>query len=347
MKRNIAVVAGLFVFILSSRLTAEDLAGRWGVGVEGGAAIPVGAQFIRDNGNAGAAIGGFLRRGLTSHLSAALGYDNLSLRNDIRVEDLTLSGIYSCHPQNRWTPVAILGAGLGVGQGNRDMKDLALKAGLGLDYFFAHDYSIGAQAVYHFISDTGGALHLTHALVPAVNLAYYFNGSAQPAPAPAPKPAPVVEKKPVDSDGDGVPDDRDRCPNTPPGAKVDADGCPERAPEKVSIELKVLFDTAKAIVKPEFDNEIKQVADFMRSYPDTTAEIEGHTDSMGNEAYNIDLSQRRADAVRQYLISRFGVSASRLSAKGYGPSRPIADNKTVEGRAKNRRVVATISAVKK
>ncbi len=343
MKRVLAVLF-LGVCVLTGDVVAEDLSGRWGVGLEGGAAIPVGSKYIRDNGNVGPAIGAFLRRGITSHWSAALGYDHLSLRNDLRVEEVILSGIYSCHPMKNLTPIAILGAGIGAGQGNRDFKDLAVKAGLGLDYFFANDYSVGAQAVYHFVSDTGGAQHLTHAIVPAVNVAYYFNGS--PAPAPAPKPAPVVEKKPVDSDGDGVYDDNDQCPRTPRGAKVDASGCPEKAPEKVSIELKVLFDTAKEDIKPEFNDEIKQVADFMRSYPNTHAEIEGHTDSLGSAEYNTDLSQRRAGSVRQYLIDKLEVDASRLTAKGYGPSRPVADNATAEGRTKNRRVVATITATK-
>jgi OmpA-OmpF porin, OOP family len=88
------------------------------------------------------------------------------------------------------------------------------------------------------------------------------------------------------------------------------------------------------------------VADFMASYPSANAEIEGHTDNAGAADYNVKLSQDRADAVRQYLISTYHIAASRLTAKGYGPSKPIADNKTKEGRAKNRRVVATLTAVK-
>lgn len=118
------------------------------------------------------------------------------------------------------------------------------------------------------------------------------------------------------------------------------------APEKVEVALSVQFDTAKDVVKPEYDAELQNVAKFLKDYPTTQAEIEGHTDNVGNADYNRALSQRRADAVRKALVDRFGADASRLTAKGYGPDRPIADNKTAEGRAKNRRVVASFTAVK-
>ena len=85
----------------------------------------------------------------------------------------------------------------------------------------------------------------------------------------------------------------------------------------------------------------------MKTYPDTTVEIEGHTDNVGSEAYNLDLSKRRAESVKNYLVENLGIDPARLSAAGYGFSRPIADNNTREGRAQNRRVVATVKAVKK
>lgn len=119
-----------------------------------------------------------------------------------------------------------------------------------------------------------------------------------------------------------------------------------KAPEKVEIALKVEFDTAKDVVKPEYDGELAKVASFLKDYPSASAEIEGHTDSLGKAEYNRDLSQRRADAVRRALIERFHVDPARLTAKGYGPDRPIADNGTAEGRAKNRRVAAAITATK-
>jgi OOP family OmpA-OmpF porin len=147
---------------------------------------------------------------------------------------------------------------------------------------------------------------------------------------------------PLDSDKDGVIDCRDKCPGTPAGAIVDKDGCMR---EKITIELKVEFDYDKFIVKDHYRDDIKRVADFMKKYPNTKATIEGHTDSRGSDAYNIRLSNNRANAVRDYLIKEFGVEASRLSAKGYGKSRPIATNDTDEGRQKNRRVWAVMETV--
>ena len=151
---------------------------------------------------------------------------------------------------------------------------------------------------------------------------------------------------PLDSDKDGVPDYLDKCPGTPLGVKVDKDGCP--LPEVVSITLKLEFDTAKSDIKAKFNNEIKQVADFMKQYPGTKAVIQGHTDNVGSEASNIKLSQARANSVRTYLIEKFGIEKDRLTAVGYGPKKPIASNATSEGKQKNRRVEAVIeTAVKK
>ena len=167
---------------------------------------------------------------------------------------------------------------------------------------------------------------------------------------------------PFDSDGDGVPDYLDRCPGTPAGVKVDRDGCPpppSPAPpvvqkiasqaasameaaivEKGRVTLNVQFDTAKAIVKKQYHEEIARLAAVMKKYPDLKITIEGHTDNRGGLAYNEKLSQRRADAVKKYLVSKFGIEASRLTAKGYGMIKPIDSNGTKEGRQKNRRVEA-------
>ncbi|MCB1662243.1 MAG: OmpA family protein [Pseudomonadales bacterium] len=147
---------------------------------------------------------------------------------------------------------------------------------------------------------------------------------------------------PLDSDGDGVYDYKDKCPNTPAGARVDEDGCQYVIKETVSVELEVLFDLNKAVVKPAFYEEIKNVGEFMKLFPSTNATIEGHTDSTGDDDYNQGLSERRANAVRQVLIDQHGVDASRIKAVGYGESQPRADNDTKDGRQQNRRVMAVI-----
>ncbi|RNC67731.1 MAG: outer membrane beta-barrel domain-containing protein [Desulfuromonadales bacterium] len=145
---------------------------------------------------------------------------------------------------------------------------------------------------------------------------------------------------PIDTDGDGVPDYLDKCPDTPKGAAVDKNGCPER----LLITLLVEFDFDKAVVKPEFDDELKKLSDFMKEHPDATAVLEGYTDNVGSDNYNQKLSEQRAEAVKKYLVDKFGISAKRLSAKGFGEKNPVASNDTEEGRYKNRRVVANIDS---
>ncbi|TCS73063.1 OOP family OmpA-OmpF porin [Sulfuritortus calidifontis] len=156
--------------------------------------------------------------------------------------------------------------------------------------------------------------------------------AAAPAPAPAPAPAAAA---PVDgdSDGDGVPDSKDKCPGTPKGTKVDHTGCP--LVEKITLKgVWFAFDSAK--ITEESAKVLDEVALIFKRYPNLVAEMAGHTCSIGTEKYNQGLSERRANAVRAYLISK-GVPANQLGAKGYGELKPVASNATREGRAQNRR----------
>lgn len=151
---------------------------------------------------------------------------------------------------------------------------------------------------------------------------------------------------PLDQDEDGVADARDRCPDTPAGARVDEAGCQIILEEEVSISLDVEFPFDSAQIQPRYYEEIREVARFMREYPSTEAIIEGHTDSVGPAEYNQRLSQQRAEAVREVLVQQFGVEPDRLSARGYGETRPIESNATEAGRQENRRVVAVLKATK-
>ncbi len=114
--------------------------------------------------------------------------------------------------------------------------------------------------------------------------------------------------------------------------------------EAVRVELDVKFDFDKAQVKQESYGDIKALADFMKQYPQTSTVVEGHTDSVGSDAYNQGLSERRASAVREVLVNQYGVESGRVQAVGYGESRPVADNATADGRAINRRVEAEVEA---
>lgn len=107
--------------------------------------------------------------------------------------------------------------------------------------------------------------------------------------------------------------------------------------------IDIHFDTNTSDIKPKYHDELKKVADFLKEFPNAKGVIEGHTDSVGNKAANMKLSQRRADSVRNYLIENFGIAPDRLKAVGYGPTKPIASNETKAGKAKNRRIESNFS----
>ncbi|GAB4337095.1 MAG: hypothetical protein Kow0099_10390 [Candidatus Abyssubacteria bacterium] len=152
--------------------------------------------------------------------------------------------------------------------------------------------------------------------------------SETPAPVePAPvEPAPFV---PLDSDGDGVPDSADKCPDTPKGAKVTEEGC---------WTIKgINFDYNKWDIKPEYFSVMDENLRVLLMNPTMGIEIQGHTDSIASEKYNQWLSEKRADSAKQYFVSK-DIDESRISTRGFGETRPIASNDTPEGRAKNRRI---------
>ena len=159
---------------------------------------------------------------------------------------------------------------------------------------------------------------------------------------------------PYDSDGDGIPDERDDCPRTPPGAVVLPTGCalkgdcrPPRSGEQAdrngcALDQKfvlrgVKFEFNSDVLTVEAREILNQVADTLRAYPNVYVEVEGHTDWIGTDAYNQGLSERRARSVKAYLIGH-GIHPARMTAVGYGESRPIDTNETDQGRENNRRV---------
>jgi len=140
----------------------------------------------------------------------------------------------------------------------------------------------------------------------------------------------------VDSDNDGVPDQIDQCPGTLAGLATDNRGCAAESAQTLRLDG-VNFETNSATLTADARNTLRRVAEALRGEPNLRAEIAGHTDSTGADDYNLRLSQQRAESVREFLISE-GVEASRLVARGYGETQPVADNSTATGRALNRRV---------
>ncbi len=118
---------------------------------------------------------------------------------------------------------------------------------------------------------------------------------------------------------------------------------PGNTPESKMYALNIHYDTGKADIKPQYDVDIKKVADELNNYPMATAKIEGYADSVGTEAYNKELSQKRADNVKQYLVDHYKVDAKRLTSAGFGETKTVADNSTKEGRQRNRVILVTIN----
>jgi OOP family OmpA-OmpF porin len=172
--------------------------------------------------------------------------------------------------------------------------------------------------------------------VGSLGIQYNFGGRSAAPPAPATEPAAVatagvVAAAPADSDGDGVADDRDRCPGTPAGIKVDANGC-----EIVSLK-NVYFGFDSAVLLATAKRTLDDSAAALLRNPGLQVEIAGYADASGPESYNMKLSERRAEAVRSYL-EQAGVDAQRMTARGYGESHPGASDTTANGLAENRRV---------
>lgn len=141
---------------------------------------------------------------------------------------------------------------------------------------------------------------------------------------------------PLDTDADGVVELQDACPGTLAGARVDARGCP-LAGERIAIVTNINFDFDRANVRESVKQRLSRVIELLREMPGIDVQIVGYTDDIGPAEYKRALSLRRAEAVRDYMVSR-GIDSTRLSAAGHGESSPIVSNSTPEGRAVNRRV---------
>lgn len=215
---------------------------------------------------------------------------------------------------------------------------ISASMGAGIAGQFAKHLSGRAQVVYR--SDGDDRSLPTSASygdwIWSVSLSYDFGGKPPPPPPPPPAAAPPPPPPPPnpDLDGDGVPNERDKCPNTRKGAVVDLDGCEVEA--VIALDG-VHFAFDKATLTPKAKTILDGAAALLDKNERVVVQVAGHTDSIGTEAYNQGLSDRRANSVKDYLVSK-GVRASRLTARGYGESQPVASNDTEAGRAENRRV---------
>ena len=268
-----------------------------------------------------------------------------------KVEPLiqTLTGQYHFNPQGRFRPY--VGAGVGYGQFSGETpaglslgRSWGPTAVAGADLGLTQRLFLNASARWVDMSSkvrlNGSNLGTVDLdpMIYSVNLGYRFGATAVPAAAAVAAIAPAVvappppPPAPKDSDGDGVIDPNDMCPDTPRGTRVGPQGCP------CDLTLKLNFAFDSSALTDSDKAQLDAAAAELKRLNWTSGVIEGHTDSIGSDAYNQKLSERRAATVRAYLAAQ-GIAESRMIPTGFGESQPIADNKTAAGRAENRRVV--------
>ena len=231
----------------------------------------------------------------------------------------------------------LIGAGVEIfdNEANGNEDGLFGNYGAGIKYKIADQFALKFD-VRHLIEADHGDNNLLY----NIGFAVPFGEVAKAAPV-VEKAAPVVVapapvETPKDSDADGVIDSLDECPNTMAKAKVDSVGC------MTLVNLNINFDTNKSDIKDSYNTRIVEFANMLKANPKLKATIGAHTDSVGSDAYNQKLSERRAASTVEALKA-LKVDTSKIKAVGYGETRPVATNATAEGKAENRRVEAVMS----
>lgn len=245
--------------------------------------------------------------------------------------------IYGLGDRSGFTPYLALGGGGAYNDAfpdERDEFDFFGNAGVGLITGPLNKYDVKLRADVRYIYDNFEEGYGDYRAGLGVEFPLYGEPKVIEKVVEKVKIVEVEKEGLSDSDNDGIIDNRDECPNTPEGTRVDGSGCPLGD----TVELSgVTFELDSDRLRPDAKTILDEVARVMERYPEMLVEVAGHTDSLGSDAYNQQLSQQRAEAVRQYLIER-GVSPDRMTAVGYGESEPVDTNDTVEGRERNRRV---------
>lgn len=275
-----------------------------------------------------------------------------------------INGVYEMDNVSNITPFAKAGLGYEWYTNTHpgDYNGIILDAGLGAKMDITKNIALKLEALYMYKmnnNDVGapdGANGEVHNVAALAGLTFKFGATAAPViaavaapvvaavvaepkkPAPKPAPTPVIaapEPKAcpvnVDTDKDGVFDPQDKCPNTPAGFKVDAEGC------ALTATLHLNFITDGYTVDAAGNAKVKEFAGFLQENSGYKANIVGHTDSTASNQYNQVLSEKRAEKVKGMLIDQ-GVASNRLTASGKGETMPTASNKTKQGRAENRRI---------
>jgi OmpA-OmpF porin, OOP family len=321
-----SVVAIVLMVLFQSVITSADAqprAGAFSVSPFIGGYVFEGNQDIENDFTYGIDLGYHL----TDNLAAEVAFNFVdtsfdgALDGDLELNSYHVDMLYHFRSSGKLVPFIALGVGAlkYEPENAKNATDFAANYGAGLQYFLNDNVALRCD-VRHLLSFDSADKY--NNLVYTAGVSFLF-GSAkpveaavvQPPPAPAPAPTPAPAPAPA--------------PAPTPSVELNADG------GWVCTGLN--FDFNKSDIKPEYISCLNDTVNYLESNPTLTVEVQGHTDQIGSQKYNQKLSEQRADAVMNYLVSK-GIAKERLSVKGYGFSVPVDTNSTEEGRAKNRRV---------
>jgi OOP family OmpA-OmpF porin len=348
MKKKLLCCALLGAMSMAHSAMAQDFDDRWYIS---GTAGILGTDDDRalltgEASNAGM-YGVGVGKMVSSHVSVDIELDRASSSLntlpdvDWDLTGLAVTGRYHFIKEGRnWWPYLAAGIGaqkskISSGFGSSDLgSNLLVKIGAGLQADVSNHVDIRIEGGARFdFADDFDAGHYQD-LYATASVLFALGNLPAPVVPDAPMEQPAADCSTKDDDGDGVNNCNDRCPNSQAGQAIGPDGCPV----PLTIDLKgVNFDFDKDTLRPDAVVILDEAAEILNKYPQLKVEVAGHTDSIGTEVYNQDLSQRRAQTVYNYLTGK-GVDAARLvGPNGFGELKPIDVNTTKEGRARNRR----------
>jgi outer membrane protein OmpA-like peptidoglycan-associated protein len=322
----------MLLLFLGTHAYAYDLTHKFGLGASGGFPVPIFGNAFNDVNNAKWDASIYGRYHFNQSLGIDLGVSHEAFKgSSVKFNNANLLAFWRTAGASDITPV------VGVGIGFTRIKNfdpaslkLSLLGRLGLEYGLCPNFSLSGLLDYQYVSKIMGDMpdSRAHVLNPQLALTWYFGGDTTNKAEKEAAPAPAEKVGMNDTDVVSV-----------------SNAATLRDQQEIS-NVTIDFDTNKATIKPEYEEQISKAADYLNNNTNAVAMIEGNADSRGTKKYNKKLSIKRANAVKEKLIN-LGVDQKRLSSKGFGSENPIADNNTVEVRRKNRRVDIIISTTAK
>ena len=311
--KRINTMIGAITFAFAGAALAND---QWYLGATAGHYDLDGNRAANEDHNA-ATIGIQAGKYIADDVAIELGYGANAGHDDFTVTSLNAL-VWLGDESASWRPYLLGGFNQydfdetnNLAPGHED-KSEQLMFGLGLGKQF--------EGALEFRADVRGMADLDNSDAQDLGFQISLNKVFGEKPAPAPVAAPVA-----------------------PAPVAAPEPAPEPETRTITVRLNVEFEFNKAVVLAIYGDQLEAIAAAMKAHEDIDLVLEGHTDSRGSDEYNMSLSDRRASAVKEKLVADYGIPAGRISAVGYGESRPVASNETDDGRARNRRVVGELS----